>query len=254
MTENFYNALAPYYKYVYSDWDASVERQANDLHEIIQEYLGEAESQRTILDVACGIGTQSIGLAMLGYPVTASDLSAGAIQKAKKEAQNKSLQIDFHVGNMKTVWDDLQTSFDVVMACDNSVPHLLSEEEILAAFRQFYACMNTGGAALITVRDYSKLERKAGEKKLVPRHIHTVGTGQLVMLDVWHFYDADHYEITTYLVKDDGSENVHVQAIKGGKYYCVEIPVLVDLFHRAGFQRVEVVEERFFQPVIVALK
>lgn len=254
MTENFYDALAPYYKYVYADWDASVEWQANVLNAIMQEYLGAAEGQRTILDAACGIGTQSIGLAMLGHKITASDLSTGAIQQAKKEAQQKSLEIDFHVGNMKNVWDHLQTSFDVVIACDNSVPHLLNQEEILAALSQFYACTNAGGAAIITVRDYSKLQRRQGEKKMVPRYIHTAGAGQLVMFDVWHFYDADHYEMTTYLIKDDGSENVNVEAIKGGTYYCVEIPVLVDLFHQAGFQRVEVVEERFFQPVIVALK
>jgi len=253
VTENYYDALALYYKYVYSDWDTSVARQANDLNAIIQKVMGPAEGRRTILDAACGIGTQSIGLAMLGYTVTASDLSAGEIQQAKKEADKKSLEIDFRVGNMKTVWDDLQTSFDVVIACDNSVPHLLSEEEILTALRQFYACTNTGGAAMITVRDYSKLERKTGEKKMYPRHIHPLASGQQVMFDVWHFYDADHYEMTTYLINDDG-ENVSVNAFRGGKYFCVEIPVLVDLFQRAGFQQVEVVEGHFFQPVIVALK
>jgi len=40
-----------------------------------------------ILDCACGIGTQAIGLAALGYCVTASDLSEGALAEAKKRAE-----------------------------------------------------------------------------------------------------------------------------------------------------------------------
>jgi 2-polyprenyl-3-methyl-5-hydroxy-6-metoxy-1,4-benzoquinol methylase len=42
---------------------------------------------RTVLDVSCGIGTQTLGLAHRGILVTASDLSAGAISRARAEAQ-----------------------------------------------------------------------------------------------------------------------------------------------------------------------
>ena len=36
-----------------------------------------------VLDVACGIGTQAIGLARRGFAVTASDVSAGAVRRAR---------------------------------------------------------------------------------------------------------------------------------------------------------------------------
>jgi glycine/sarcosine N-methyltransferase len=65
MSEVFYDRLAPYYKYFYLDWDASVQRQAQALDSVIQETIGT--TAKTVLDVACGIGTQSIGLAKLGY-------------------------------------------------------------------------------------------------------------------------------------------------------------------------------------------
>ena len=35
--------------------------------------------------------------------------------------------------------------FDLVMACDNAVPHLLSDAEILRAFGQMFACTRPGG-------------------------------------------------------------------------------------------------------------
>ena len=80
MTETYYNGLAPYYKFIYPDWDKSVQRQAEALDSVIQEFVGE--NAKTVLDVACGIGTQSIGLAKLDYQVTSSDLSSAEIERA----------------------------------------------------------------------------------------------------------------------------------------------------------------------------
>ena len=48
------------------------------MREKIRQRWGEA--RLSILDVACGIGTQTLGLAALGHRVTASDLSAGAVE------------------------------------------------------------------------------------------------------------------------------------------------------------------------------
>ena len=252
MIESFYNTLAPYYKYIYANWDASVKRQAVVLDGVIREYVGE--NAQTVLDVACGIGTQSLGLANLGYEVTASDISGGEIEQAKTEAERYGVTINFQIADMRQAWEVYQRQFDVVIACDNSVPHLLTDEEILLAFKQFYQCTKSGGGCVVTVRDYAQLERKENDRRMSPRLVHPLEDGQIVMFDVWDFYDDDHYEITTYLIDDDGSSDVKTEAIRGGKYYCVEIPRLKQLFWDAGFQDVVVLEDRFFQPLLVAIK
>ncbi|HEY5671597.1 MAG TPA: methyltransferase domain-containing protein [Anaerolineales bacterium] len=95
MTEDYYNNLAPYYKLIYPNWDASVQRQAGALDSVIQEFVGETAN--TVLDVACGIGTQSIGLAKLGYHVAASDLSSTEVEQARKEALRHNVEIEFRV-------------------------------------------------------------------------------------------------------------------------------------------------------------
>ncbi|RLC12898.1 MAG: hypothetical protein DRI24_16775 [Deltaproteobacteria bacterium] len=47
----------------------------------------------SILDVSCGFGTQSLGLAKLGYQVTVSDISAKAIDRAREEAEMRQTLI-----------------------------------------------------------------------------------------------------------------------------------------------------------------
>jgi SAM-dependent methyltransferase len=251
MTEGYYNHLAPYYKYIYPDWNQSVERQAEILDSIIREF-GD-EGFKSVLDVACGIGTQSIGLAKLGYHVTASDLSSGEIEQAQQESLRQGVDIDFQAADMRQAWNIHQKEFDVVMACDNSVPHLLDDDEILLAFRQFYQCTKPDGVCIITVRDYAKMDRKDRQKKMYPRLVHQTENGQIVMFDVWDF-EGNHYEITTYLVEDTGKATAQTQVVRGGKYYCVEISTLEKLFLEAGFQEVRTLENRFFQPLLVAKK
>jgi 2-polyprenyl-3-methyl-5-hydroxy-6-metoxy-1,4-benzoquinol methylase len=252
MVDSFYNDLAPYYKYLFRDWDRSVDWHASVLDDVIREIGGVVGGK--VLDVACGIGTQSIGLAKLGYRVTASDLSSGAIEQAQREAERHGVQIYFQVADMRQAWDNYQEQFDILIACDNSVPHLLTDDEIQKAFEQFYRCIKPGGLCIISVRDYENMERKAGERKMVPRSVTPIAGGQVVLLDVWEFYDQDHYEITMYLIDDRGGEDVVTRTFRGGRYYCVEIPNLEGIFLEAGFQAVEVLREPYFQPLLVAVK
>jgi SAM-dependent methyltransferase len=251
MTETYYNNLAPYYKFIYPNWDKSVQRQAEALDGVIREFIGE--TSKTVLDVACGIGTQSIGLAKIGYKVTSSDLSSAEIELARQEALKYGVEIEFQVVDMRQVWETYQKQFDVVIACDNSVPHLLDDGEILTAFRQFYKCTKPGGCCLITLRDYAQLERKDKQKQMYPRLVHPTDNGQIVIFDVWDF-DGNCYEITTYLVDDVGMPAAQTQVLRGGKYYCVEISTLERLFVEAGFREVKTLRDRFFQPLLIAIK
>jgi len=57
---------------------------------------------------------------------------------------------------------------------------------------------------------------------MYPRLVHSTGDKQIVMFDVWDFYDHDHYEFTTYVIQDTGDSDGNVKAIRGGRYYCFE--------------------------------
>ena len=249
MIESFYNQLSPYYKYIFQDWNASVDRQAGILDEVIREYFGD--NIHSILDAACGIGTQTIGLAQKGYQLTASDISAGELEKARIEAFNRNLNIDFHLADMRTLGQTFQIKFDLVIACDNAIPHLLSNEEILQTFQQFYQVTTDTGGCIISVRDYESMER--GGRKLYPRLVHEIPQGKIVIFDCWEF-DGDFYDITMYIVEDTGQPVAKTNVIRGGRYYCVSIPTLERLMKQAGFKSVITLREQFFQPLLIGLK
>jgi SAM-dependent methyltransferase len=246
--EEFYDALAPYYRLIYQDWEASVERQSAVLDGVIREYFGKANS---ILDAACGIGTQCIGLAARGYRLSASDISAGELELARQNAAARGLDISFQVADMRRVAQVYQQKFDVVMACDNAIPHLLSDVEILETFKQFHACTLPEGGCILSIRDYAALE--LGGKQLHPRTLHDTPEGRTLIVDVWEF-DGDYYDLSMYVVVDRGAGEASTQVIRGGRYYCVTIARLEQLLREAGFKRVVILRERFFQPLLVGLK
>jgi SAM-dependent methyltransferase len=243
----FYDKMAGLYHLIFRDWDESIERQAQQLAGVIQERWGA--TARTILDISCGIGTQSIGLARLGFQVTASDLSEGAIARAKEEAKRRSAAINFSVSDMRTAYAHHQRQFDVVISADNSITHLLDDDELLAALRQIYECVRPGGGCLLTVRDYDREERGTGILK--PYGVRDEGGKRYIIFQVWDFIDQI-YDLSMYFVVDDrGSERPATHVMRT-RYYAIGIEQLLVLLRRAGFTSAERIDGRFYQPILVA--
>ena len=246
--KDFYQQLAPFYHLIYPEWEVSIQQQARDLDKIIKEYWGNWVD--TILDVACGIGTQTLGLAQLGYRLAASDLSAAEIGRARQEAARRSLSITFSVADMGRAYEHHRQEFDLVIACDNAVPHLLTDEEILGAFRQFHRCTRPGGGCLITVRDYDQEERTGVQVK--PYGLRVEGKTRYLIFQVWEF-EGSIYDLAMYFVEDQGGSDCLTHVMRT-KYYAVGTDRLIQLMANAGFHQVRRLDGAFFQPVIIGKK
>ncbi len=245
---SFYAGLTPFYHLIYPDWEGSIRRQANHLDSVIRELWGA--NSRSVLDASCGIGTQSLGLAALGYEVTGSDLSTEEVSRAKREAEARSLGIDFHVCDMRHVYDHFEKSFDVVISCDNSVPHLLTDEDILKAFQQFCCCTRPGGGCIITVRDYEKED--ISQRQVKPYGIRDINGTRWLLSQVWEPNDRT-YNVSLYLIEDRGGDDCRTQVFRS-TYYPVSTKRLMELMREAGFRNVRRMDDRFFQPLIVGTK
>jgi SAM-dependent methyltransferase len=244
---DFYDRMASLYHLIYPDWDAGMQRQAGQLAEIIKGRWGEGA--RSVLDVSCGIGTQAIGLAQLGFSVTATDLSGAAVARAKAEAQRRGVEIDFSVCDMRAAHNHHRRQFDVVISADNSITHLLNDEDLLLALRQLYDCTRPGGGCLLTVRDYDQEERGAGLVK--PYGVREAGDKRYVIFQVWDFVDHRLYDMAMYFVADDRTSGQLVTHVFRTRYNAVGTDHLLALMHQAGFTSAERLDGRLYQPVLV---
>jgi SAM-dependent methyltransferase len=150
----FYEELADFYHLIYEDWDASIKRQAGLLNALLMPET--AGHPLRILDCACGIGTQSIGLALLGHQVVGSDLSEAAVHRARAEAQLRGLKVPSYVSDMTSLGEVNESGFDVVVAMDNALPHL-STDQLKQAAKSIASKLRPGGLFLATIRDYDAL-------------------------------------------------------------------------------------------------
>jgi len=246
---DFYDQLTPFYHLIYPDWEAAIAQQGQQLDQVIREYWDGSVEQ--ILDVSCGIGTQAIALAKQGYRVTASDLSAKEVARAKQEAQRRNLELQFSVCDMREVYDHYQRQFDLVISCDNSVPHLLDDTEILRALRQFYACTRSGGGCIITLRDYAKETRGKGIVK--PYGVREVSNKRYLIFQIWDF-EGEIYDLSLYFIEDDLKSVEATTHVMRSRYYAIHTDHLMQLMEVVGYTSVTRLEHAFFQPVLVGKK
>ena len=137
----------------------------------------------------------------------------------------------------------------MVISCDNAVPHLLTDDDILQAFQQFYKCVRPGGGVLITVRDYEKEERQTQIKSEKTR----VENGKrYILFQVWEF-EGEIYEMSMYVVEDDRNATCQTQVMRA-KYYAVGTTRLLALLQGAGFEDVKRVDGAYYQPVLVGTR
>lgn len=243
---DFYDALTPYYHLIYGNWDEAIENQATKLDSIIRDVWGE-ESHR-LLDVACGIGTQALGLARLYYDVTASDISPKQVERAQAEANARELAIQFSVADMLDADAQHPGMFNVVLACDNALLHLMSEHEVHRAFQQFFACTEPGGGCLVSVAEPEAIS----EPQLQPCAVRIVDGVRWVFGQVWE-PRSDGYDVTLYVIQDKGDDQCSTVALRSTQY-AVSIDRLMELMADAGFQDVQRIDDRYFQPVITGTR
>jgi SAM-dependent methyltransferase len=249
--EKFYDELAAFYDLIYADWPRSGRRHGDAIARLIEQKLpGRAPRDLKVLDVAAGIGTQSLALAELGYRVQSRDLSARAIARLGDEAASRGLSIEARSADMRDVDSTVSEPVDVVLAFDNAVPHLLSDPEIGRAFASFYRTLRPGGLCVLSVRDYDQEPR--GTDSAQAYGVRIRDGVRYIPLRSWRWLDDAHYEVTFFFVID-GVE-ARVERTSTGIYYAVSTARLLALLGEAGFVECERLDDVIWQPVLVARK
>ena len=247
--QTFYDNLASQYDKLFLDWQATTLEQAKILDKIFRDngFDGSAE----ILDCACGIGTQAIGLAKSGYKVTASDISEAELSEGKERAKKNDVQIRFERADFCALSDTFTEQFDIIIAMDNALPHMLSADALETAVKSIVNQMAEGGLFVASIRDYDALLKD--KPPYSPPYIHKTDKGQRVSFQTWE-WEGEIYKLIQYIIEDGDTLQV-------SKFECAYRATcrkeLTNLLIASGCSEVAwkfPEETGFYQPIVIARK
>jgi glycine/sarcosine N-methyltransferase len=245
-----YDQLAANYHLVYADWETSIARQASAIDAILNRELSSKSIR--MLDCACGIGTQTIGLAQRGHKVTGCDLSPAAIERARSESGSRGLQIPLFVADMLDLTGIPEYEFDAVLCLDNALPHLRNSEELARAAIQIRSKLRIGGIFAASIRDYDS--DLAGERPVVKGpFFYNDEVGRRIVHQVWDWIDARRYRFHLYITREtaNGWESHHYASV----YRAILRDELTGIVQAAGFTSVNWMQPEdsgFYQPFLLA--
>ncbi|MFF2350590.1 class I SAM-dependent methyltransferase [Kitasatospora sp. NPDC058115] len=251
----FYDRLAPGYHLVYADWEASVAEQGASLDALLRARLGDAPAD--VLDCACGIGTQALGLAARGHRVTGTDLSPVSAARAAREAAARGLRLPTAAADMRRL-PCPDGRFDAVVCADNALPHLLTATDVRAALAELRRVLRPGGLLMLSTRPYDDLRRDR-PTATEPR-VSVDGDGRrVVSFQLWHWHeDGERYDLELFRLTgppDGNDQDWGPVSVHRATYWALTRDRLARFATEAGFTAVEwqpPAATGFFQPVLLA--
>ena len=247
--QSFYNNMASHYDKLFLDWNETTREQAEILDRIFEKYGFDKSAK--ILDCACGIGTQAIGLAAIGYDVTGSDISEAELSEAVARAKSRGLNVLFKRANFCALADVFPETFDIVIAMDNALPHMLTRNDLESAITSIVNQISDCGMIVVSIRDYDALLQE--KPPYSPPYIHKMECGQRVSFQTWE-WEGDLYKLIQYIIEDEASLQIHKFECE---YRAVCREEMTNLFVEAGCSKVQWMfpeETGFYQPIVIAKK
>ena len=224
VTMDFYNAIA-------GDYETIVDAAARKAG--IEAFVGkliDRYSVRSAIDVACGTGAYTFALAAAGVKTVGADISEGMVDRAHAHAQEAGADIQWHVAGMQDLADHVTQPADAVLCMGNSLPHILSDDDLHKTVAAFRKLVNPEGVAVVHLLNYDRILAD-GER--------IVGITRHEGVEYVRFYDFFHGRLRFNILEIhwDGDAATHtLHATELRPYRSGE---LVDAFTQGGFATVE---------------
>jgi 2-polyprenyl-3-methyl-5-hydroxy-6-metoxy-1,4-benzoquinol methylase len=115
---------------------------------------------RSAVDAGCGTGFYSLLLAWLGVKVTAADVSSEMISRLKQHATEMKLNVEIVLSDFQHLADVVHQKVDAVFCLGNTLPHLLSNDDLLESLRGFKSLLNSNGILILQLLNYQKIMKQ----------------------------------------------------------------------------------------------
>ncbi len=151
------------------DWKSRLEREMP----LILSSFSQKEGRRA-LDIACGSGRHAVALAKEGFEVSAFDSSPSMIAAAKDLAKEQDVGVSFRVGDMLSLHELYNSSFDLAICLGNSLALLPSFSKFETMVSYVHDLLYPEGTFIFQVLNFEAIESQ-GIRFMPVRtgHLHT---------------------------------------------------------------------------------
>jgi SAM-dependent methyltransferase len=170
-------------------------------------YLEELAPGARVLDCAAGTGPLAVGLAQRGFDVTATDASAGMVERTRALAAREGADLTAR----EVRWEDLGAQgfapFDAVLCVGNSLAHAPGRAARRAALDAMAAALKPGGLLVLTSRNFDWMRATDPGLQVFDRVIERDGRRGVVIYSWWlaEDWDDEHgFDVAVALLGDDG--------------------------------------------------
>jgi glycine/sarcosine N-methyltransferase len=249
-TLGYYQRVAACYSDTVPDWLGAVGRQALSLDSLLTSLVGHGPL--SILDCTCGIGTQTLGLAARGHRVVGTDVSSAAIDEARAHADRLGLDVSFDVLDVRQLGTGLDQAFDAVVSADNSLPHLLSEEDLGLAAVGAMCRLRPDGLLLASIRDYDR--HLSSRPSCTTPQVWDDAEGRHLSFQTWDWLDQRLYRSCMFVL-DEVEGEWSVRSAEGAIYRAWLRSEVAAILVGSGFVDVKwrlPADTGFHQPIVTA--
>lgn len=110
-------------------------------------------------DIGCGIGLDSIALAMNGHSITAFDISSKMIEEVKQNALKYKVDIETHTHSFESVPKNYNGKFNFVVSVGNTIAHL-DKKQLERAIKKIYGLLLPGGKVFLHILNYGLIKKE----------------------------------------------------------------------------------------------
>ncbi len=236
---NFPDGLQ-FYEELASDYDemtrfsTRLEKEKESWEKWTQRYRMES-----VLDAACGTGIHAIVLAQMGRHVVGADISPAMIESARHHAKENEVAIRWITASMQELDKKTSEKFDTILCLGNSLPHLLSNEDLDKTLSGFNHMLQPGGRLIIQILNYHKILREKNRVVAVNRHANR---------EFVRFYDFLPDNIRFNVLSIDWSGEKPGHRLLSTQLHPYMIEELESALRRTGFGHPEVFGDMEFEP------
>jgi len=218
------------------NWESRLASEMPFIERLLQPLEKDGQPVR-VLDAACGTGMHAIELAQRGYQTAGADLSVKMVEHARVNAGWAGVEVPFQAagfGSLSAAFG--KSAFDALLCLGNSLPHLLTPTELVAALEDFAECLRPGGLLIIQNRNFDAVVDQQ-ERWMEPQSF-SVGDREWLFLRFYDFLADGLINFNIVTLQRYGNE-AWSQRVNSTLLYPLREAETLQALHAAGFQRVD---------------